>query len=79
MNIFSVLFWSVWFVYAASLVQQHRDSRRLKKLQKEEGNKSCANCKFYKGCRHLHQLIELGHPLPLYCDAFEPKDKAKPG
>lgn len=77
MNIFSVLFWGVWFIYAASLFQQFVEGRRRKKRQKQEDAKLCNNCKHYKGCKDLHQLIDQGLPLPLFCEGFEHKDKEK--
>lgn len=72
MNIFTVLFWAVWFIYAVFLLQQLMEARRKKKQRKQE---HCNNCKHYKGCKDLHWLIDQGYPLPLCCENFEQKVK----
>lgn len=66
MNVFQVLFWAVWFIYAAFLALQLREAWRRKK-----GRNYCSDCRKYKGCENLHWIIDQGHPLPCCCEDFE--------
>lgn len=72
MNIFTVLFWAVWFIYAAFLFQQLKEARRRKKEEI-----SCAWCKHYQGCQELHTLIDEGISIPCACSDFERREGGK--
>ena len=72
MNIFALLFWGVWFFYVGVLIVLLRELNF-----RHRDRNSCAWCKYYKGCKELHRIIDDGIPMPCACQDFERREDGK--